>query len=272
MQNAQTLRRKLLLAAGGIVVVGAISALRAQAPGTDTKLLALEVASVKRNTMRGTPTNRASPGRVTVTNALLQGLVRSGYGLKDFQVVGGPDWVRVDRWDIVAKATDNASQAELDAMMRSLLADRFKLIVHNETRRLPIYALVPTRTDGSPGPEIHASSVDCSAAAEARAQGVRDGRQVCGFSGVAGNMVATGRTIVQLARVLTPLVGRAVADKTGLTGSFDWTLKWAPLTQAVSDGPSLITALQEQLGLKLEAIREPMEVLVIDHVEQPTPD
>jgi uncharacterized protein (TIGR03435 family) len=232
-----------------------------------------DVAAVKRNTMRGTATNRVSPGRVTFTNVPLQGLVRSSYGLEDFQMVGGgPDWVRVDRWDIIAKAPDHASQADLDAMMRSLLADRFKLIVHHETRRLPILALVTTRADGRPGPELHASSVDCAAVADARAGIVRDGRQVCGFSGVAGNMVAGGRTIVQLARTLTALVGRAVVDKTGLTGSFDWTLKWAPETQAVSDGPALVTALQEQLGLRLEPQVATIDVLVIDSAERPADD
>jgi uncharacterized protein (TIGR03435 family) len=192
---------------------------------------------------------------VTVTNTTLHGIIRTSYGLEDFQVVGGPDWVNTDRWDIIAKAADNAVTSDLDLMLRSLLTDRFKLHMHNEIRQFPVLALVRARSDRL-GSSIQVSTADCASVA-------------CGFSGVAGNLAAKGRTLGQFARVLTPLVGRAVVDKTGTNEMFDWSLKWAPDTARTSaDGPSLVTALQEQLGLRLEQQDARMSVLVIDSVEQ----
>jgi len=191
---------------------------------------------------------------VTVTNTTLHGVIRTSYGVEDFQVVGGPDWVSSDRWDIIAKAADNAVASDVDHMMQSLLADRFKLHMHNEVRRLPILALVRV-SSGRLGSSIHVSTADCASVA-------------CGFSGVAGNLAAKGRTLVQFSRVLTPLVGRAVVDKTETNETFDWTLKWAPDTRTDADGPSLVTALQEQLGLTLEQQDARMNVLVIDSVER----
>jgi uncharacterized protein (TIGR03435 family) len=216
-----------------------------------------DVVSVKRNTVRGTAAFRVTPGRVTVTNDPLTDLVRNSYRVEPFQVVGGPDWTGTDRWDIIATARYSASAAELDAMMRVLLADRFKLIVHHETRQMPVYELALTQGDGQAGSQMHPSSTDCSA-------------MPCGFRGGAGNMTAIGRTVVQLARVLTPLVGRPILDKTSLAGSFDWTLRWAPDAQAVSEFPSLFTAIREQLGLKLEPTTAAIDVLVIDHAERPS--
>jgi len=215
-----------------------------------------EVATIKHSTSGEQASFRWQPGgRVTVTNTTLHGIIRTSYGIEDFQVVGGPAWVNSDRWDIIAKAADNAVAADLDRMMQSLLDDRFKLRMHSEVRRFQILALARVSSSGRLGSSIHVSTADCASV-------------TCGFSGVAGNLAATGRTLVQFSRVLTPLVGRPVVDKTETNEAFDWTLKWAPDTRTDADGPSLVTALQEQLGLTLEQQDAQVSVLVIDSVER----
>jgi uncharacterized protein (TIGR03435 family) len=159
-------------------------------------------------------------------------------------------------------------------MMQSLLADRFKLVAHKETRDLPVYALVFARQDHAFGPELHASSTDCQK--EVGALIARTGRPpspdappLCGIRAVSGHIELNATRISpNFVSTLAPITGRSVVDKTGLTGVFDAELVWSD-SEA---GPSLVTAIQEQLGLKLEAQRGPVDVRVIDHVERPTPD
>jgi uncharacterized protein (TIGR03435 family) len=263
-------------------VVAAAAVLAAQAPP------AFEVASIKRNVsgaegaqLRGLP-----GGRMAITNYTLRDIVRNAYFLQNFQISGGPEWMNNDRWDIVAKAeaTDVPPQSMM-LMLRTLLADRFKLVVHTERRDSPVFALVLARSDGRLGSQLRPSSVDCAAliaAAQARRERVPDqpgGRPGCGTRMTAGKMMATATTMADVARNMTPVAGRTIIDKTGLTGNFDLDLSWAPDPQPSADGirpqsdvPSLFTAVQEQLGLKLESQRAPVETLVIDSVERPTED
>jgi len=174
-------------------------------------------------------------------------------------------------------------------MLRALLVERFKLVVHTESRDMPIYALVPARRDGTLGPALHPSTSDCSAAAarsNAPSGPPAAGSAPCGIriGGGAGTMVAGGASMGQLAGTLMNWVGRMVFDRTGLTGSYDFTLSWTPdqmpqgfgqkvaaggLAPADPNGASIFTAVQEQLGLKLEAQRGPVEVVVIDRAEKP---
>lgn len=263
--------------------VAALALLLAQAPQTGP---AFEVATIKRNTSGSDGARFSSQtGRITVTNNPLRNIIRNAWGLQGFQIVGGPDWINNDRWDIVAKAEGNPRGSEMLALVQNLLADRFKLVTHRETREMPIYALVLAKPERTVGPNLHASTTDCEkelTVAIARGGGPpRDGKVVCGMRTLDGRLEMHAVPMANLARNLSPIAGRSVVDKTGLTGGFDATLTWTPDASlgnasdqppATGDGPSLFTAIQEQLGLKLEAQRGPVDVLVIDSIERPTED
>jgi uncharacterized protein (TIGR03435 family) len=267
-------------------------------PGAQaTEPMAFEVASVKPNKsgpaagqfLRGQP-----GGVVQVGNMTLRDLITWAYQIQGFQLVGGPEWLPNDRFDITASAgrdlpaTGFGAVAPAMLMMRALLVERFGLGVHGETRELPIYALVIARADGRLGPGLRRSATDCAALIKAGASGTQpvppppgpDGRPRCGLTGRSGAIMAGGYPLSQFTRFLAPQVQRVVVDRTGLTGDWDIDLAFTPPQAAGSTDPaasdpnstSLFTALQEQLGLKLEPARGPVEVLVIDRVERPSPD
>ena len=251
----------------------------------------------------------AANGRFTATNVPLRLLVRMAYGVQDFQIDGGPSWQMSQRYDITAKAEDGfagAPQAMLP-MVKTLLADRFKLKVHTETREIPVSALVIAREDGKLGPNLKPSTSDCSSAqaenqklAEAFAKGgpgalagmlPKPGEtRKCAMMPSLGSggfgMKADGQPLSAMVQLLTQATGRVVTDKTGLTGLYDWEIKFDPqvllqiasqvgvnlpagASLPASDNPSLLTALREDLGLKLESERGPVEILVIDGAEMP---
>jgi uncharacterized protein (TIGR03435 family) len=283
------------------------------APAATQSLPQFEVASVKPNKSGdGRVMLGVQPGgRFTATNVPLRVLIRNAYQLQDFQIVGAPSWIADERFDIVAKAEggdamgdpfraeQNGQPSRGQLMIRALLADRFKLVVHNEEKEMPIYALILARSDGKLGPQLKASDVDCAAIiAAARARGGRGpmgpppdpGRggppPQCGVRIGPGNMAVGGSPMTQVASSLSIFAGRIVVDKTGLSGAYDFTLTWTPdqmpqrppgapepLVNGVPidpNGPSLFTAVQEQLGLKLDSQRGAVAVLVIDRVERPT--
>ncbi len=277
------------------------SVTRAQTPPAGDRLK-FEVASVRENTSGdGKMMFGIQPGgRFTTVNVPLWDLIRQAYGLQRSQLVGGPDWMETARFDIVAKADGDIARGAgpggppgpLNFMMQDLLEDRFKLRAHRETRELPIYVLVLDRTDGKLGPGLRTSTIDCGAM---RGRGGRGGAALgppapgerqCGMRIAPGQLIGGAMPLSQLTLPLSQFAQRMVVDRTGLTGNFDIDLKWTPdalpqgppppgappLPSIDSNGPSLFTAVQEQLGLKLESERAPVEVLVIDHVERPTPD
>jgi uncharacterized protein (TIGR03435 family) len=261
--------RRFLLSALVVVSTGALSVV-AQRP-------TFEVASIKRNISVGqlSSVNGQPGGRITVTNHTLRNIVRNVNRLQSYQIVGGPDWVDRDRWDIVAKGEGDPAFEQLVAMMQTLLADRFKLVTHRETRELPIYALVPARADSRFGSQFRMSTAtDCTPEAEAaRARaGVPPpppgGRPRCGLRLNTGVMMTSSATMADIVRALSSVVERQVVDKTGLTARYDLDLTW----KDDAEGPSLFTAVQEQLGLKLEPQRGAVEVLVIDSAERPVED
>lgn len=285
--------RTLAVIAAALIASALVApGLHAQAPATDASRPAFEVASIKRNVSGSDNASvRAQPGgRLTVTNNSLRNTIRNAYGVQNFQIVGGPDWIGSDRWDIVAKAAADAPGQQMLLMLRTLLTDRFKLVIHTEMRETPVYALVMARSDGRLGPQLRPSTVDCAAVAAALTAASRGGsppaggRPACGTRVTAGNMMTTATTMADLARNLSPIAGRSIVDRTGLTGNYDLDLTWAPDQQGqppdtpaaaprpASDSPSLFTAMQEQLGLKLDAQRAPVETLVIDSVERPVED
>jgi uncharacterized protein (TIGR03435 family) len=263
---------------------------------------AFEVASVKPNkSSDGRVMLGFQPGgRVNATNVPLRLLIRYAYQIQDFQLAGTPDWIGSERFDVVAKAEGDVPPPQpfgppspLLLMMRTLLAERFKLAVHREMRELPIYALIVARTDGKLGPQLKASTTDCAAVlAAARGPGGPSAppapgqRPQCGISLAPGRLGGGGFPLSQLAATLSTFVQRVVVDRTGLTGNFDFELTWTPdqlpqgppppgappLPAIDPNGPSIYTAVQEQLGLKLDSQRGPVDVLVVDHVERPTED
>src|SRR5262245_40139561 len=280
------------------IVVGIRTAPRLMAqsiPDANGQTLAFEAASVKPN--KSTERNRGAGfqpgGRFLARNMTLRSLVAIAYGtpqpLPTFRVLGGPGWSDSDGFDVEAKTVGEfpdtqggpgfSNSGEL--MLRTLLAERFHLKAHTETRDLPIYALVQARSNGSLGPRLRRSDIDCDAALAAvvvaRAAGAPPSpadRPVCAFRGFTGS----GVTLEQLSAVLTPLLQRVVLDRTGLVGRFDVDLVLnpdqmrrpdAPGRDASLDGPSIFTTLQEQLGLKVESTRGPVEVAVIDAAEHP---
>lgn len=267
---------------------------------------AFEVASVKPN-KSGTPFIQlgGGPGQFNATNVPLRLLIQNAYQVQPFRLIGGPGWIGEDRFDIRAKPPEGFTPdpGRMQLMLRALLADRFKLAVHTETREMPIYNLVLARSDGKLGPKLEPSKVDCTAMFAGRGRAAGAGpppgpppappapgqRPECGAFFRPGGIAAGGLPISQLTQMLAQQAGRIIVDKTGLTGSYAFTLDYTPdqmpqfpggapppgappLPPIDPNGPSLFTALQEQLGLKLDADKGPVEVIVIDHVEQPTPD
>jgi uncharacterized protein (TIGR03435 family) len=268
-----------------------------------------EVASVKENRLddRRITFGMQPGGRFTATGVSLRELIRFAYGVQPSQIEGGPAWIDTVRFDVLAKAPEgttivNAGPGEvgtMNMMMRSLLATRFKLVVERPVKDAPIYELVMARADRKPGPNLKVTATDCAALFAARRGGgpppalPQPGEPMnCGMMMAPNRFQAGGTQIRQLAQLLSQRVGRIVSDKTGLEGSYDFTLEFTPdpgpaggpgglgepppgappLPVADPNAPSIFTALQEQLGLKLESRRGPVEMLVIKSVEMPTPD
>jgi uncharacterized protein (TIGR03435 family) len=221
---------------------------------------AFEVASVKSRkpvVAEGRTGERIDsvPGSLTIRNASMGACIKWAWWVKDYQI-SGPSWLNDERYDIVAKAAGPVGTDELRQMLRTLLAGRFQLQVHRETKELPVYTLVAARS----GPKLH----------NAEPGGNTDMR------GENGSFVFRGTSMPQFADDLSTLsqVDRPVLDRTGIPGTFDFSLKFGDSNDemksvlVVGGGPSLFTIIQEQLGLKLEARKGPVEILVIDHVER----
>jgi uncharacterized protein (TIGR03435 family) len=231
---------------------------------------AFEVASIKpNNTAANNSQIHFDPGRLIAENVPVSFLIIWAYHVRMFQLSGGPGWINSEKFDIAAKLDEGgASSEQVQQMMQTLLEDRFKLQLHRETKEHPVYILVPAKS----GIKVRASTADCEALARADASGQPSRRQ-CG-AWFRGSNQFTGTKISMSAFVedLANLLGRPVVDKTGFTSDFDVTLQWAPDEPDNSDAaasPAIFTALQEQLGLKLESGKGPVETLVIDHIEKP---
>lgn len=248
---------------------------------------AFEVASIKVNNSGSENFGfTARPGGVMVaTNVSVRQIVTYAYSMQNSRVEGGPDWLDTVRYDITAKAAEAALPDQMVLMFRTLLADRFKLVMHSDARDAPIFALVQARPDGRLGPQLRPSStVDCEAARAEQARGAAvaatDGRPVCGGRTRAGSIMAGAVSMDELARNMSRMVGRVIVNRTGLPGRYDFDVKFTPegdLTAAAPDRgpealPSIYVALEEQLGLKLEPQRAPVDVVVIDSIQRPVED
>jgi uncharacterized protein (TIGR03435 family) len=283
------IRRAAAIGAAVVALVLAARVAQAQAPSPT-----FDVSSVKVNKDGGPSSVRVTPGgMLSVTNNTLRNIIRNAWNIANDQIVGGPDWIDSERFDITAKTAKPFGQDEARAMLRALLADRFGLATRNETRELPVYLLVLARRDGALGPQMKKSDLDCAALLAAVTAGGKmperlpNGNLPCGITVRTnqGQGLVTGNGVAMeaLARNLVGGVGRIIVDRTGLQGYYDIDVKFAadgpppppgaPETPpADPSAPSLFTAMQEQLGLKLEPGKAPIAVLVIDRVQRPAAD
>jgi uncharacterized protein (TIGR03435 family) len=263
-----------------LVVAGSRAASPAQTSASPSVAAppAFEVSTIKLN-KSGSPSSHSDlrGGNFNATNVSLKNVLQyQAYGIPGSRIFGGPKWLDSERFDIEAKAESVAAarlrtlardqrRIQTRAMFQQLLAERFKLAVHWETRELPVYALVI----GRKGPKLnHAKETDGSS----------------GTSSGDGQFKGTAVTLAEFADALTQELsgelGRVVIDKTGIPGRFDVALQWMPGNEAplpndnaggsADSRPSIFTAIQEQLGLKLESSKGPVQVLVIDHCEMPS--
>jgi uncharacterized protein (TIGR03435 family) len=239
-----------------------------------------EIASIKLNTSGERRATMDTPpgGRFTATNIPARAMIAYAYNIQERQVVGGPPWLDKDRFDVEAKGTatspaaltPNGAPTPTRQMLRSLLAERFSLATHNEERDAPVYHLVLNEPTRGLGPRIHRTSADCSDA------------RPCRINLTLGALNADGRSLTQLGNILSQFVQRPVFDRTGIPGMFAIDLTWTPeqignapvdaLPPTDLDRPGLFTAVQEQLGLRLQPARGPLPTLVIDHAERPSPN
>ena len=244
-----------------------------------------DVASVKPNQgTSGTSTWGLLPsGRFVATNSSLRLLIQNAYELSRNRLLGGPGWIDMERFDILGSAPEGTPEARMLTMLQTLLADRFKLVLRREAREMAAYSLVIAQNDG----RIHKAlvrSADCEALRNRlKPEAGKTGDPRCSWWVMRqpGTSVSTyqsgGVDLNEFANILASYVGRPVIDRTGLEGMFAFELSWLQESQATApasatDAPSLFTALQEQLGLKLEPSRGPVEVFVIESVERPTPN
>jgi uncharacterized protein (TIGR03435 family) len=300
------------------VFIAAGAVIFAQAPPAVPPAPAFEVASVKPSNpnpigpLGGAPMVLPALGRLTAQNVTLRMLVMFAFDKQPFQLVGGPSWQNSNKFDIEARTRDSSTPLDqMRIMTRALLADRFQLKSHTETREIPIYELVVARDNGRLGPKLKASTDVCPDFKEQQQKmleaiargGISALQSVMGKPGEntpcamtqippsadnpALGIQGRGQSIDLLVLLLTQLSGRPVMNKTGLTGPYDFELQVSLQTLAavyqelgvslnlppnLPEGPALMTTVQEDLGLKLDSQRGPGEVLVIDSAELPAVD
>jgi uncharacterized protein (TIGR03435 family) len=278
----------------GFAIAAAISAhSQTQKASTNSPSYEYEVASFKPIKPGTGDTSwagmRFTPDGFSAHRESLRGLIQTAYGVQNYQISGSPEWLDSEIYDIDAKMDGAAADAlqkltqderslTLNRMLQALLADRLKLAIHRETKELPAYLLVVAKN----GPKLHEAKSD-----DTYANGVKD---IDGTPSGAGTiqtimtqrsetMKAQATPMAGLARILATRLHRPVLDKTGLAGNYDFTLKFAPENLQLQSGPGsppetdvpfLLDAIQQQLGLKLETGKGPVEVIVIDHVERPS--
>jgi uncharacterized protein (TIGR03435 family) len=250
-----------------VLIAGSVAA-----AGAQLSQQAFDVVSIKRNVSGSFPVGPEARqgGSFVATSATLVWIVRFAYDLPDYRVIGGPDWARSARFDVEARAGGDASAEHVKRMVQALLKDRFQLVVRQERREGPVYALVTARSDKRLGPNLRASTGDCS-------------KPVAEERRTPNGGVWTQRTCAPMTELVSNLsnaLQAPVEDNTGLTGRWDFEVSYTgerrrnatadAVARDPNDAPVLYTALQEQLGLRLESSRGLVDVLVIESAAQPT--
>ena len=269
---------------------------------TSTLLAALVLSSAAWAQDSGTPAFTASPIRPTPdptnrsTRQTPTGLQMNGGTIRQiWQIaypseagdpVGAPEWFSSDRFDLTVRFETAPTNEQRTAALRQIFAEQLKLKAHYETRDTPTYSLVVARPDGRLGPTVRRIDVDCDALRNSWRDAARRGEAVtlpppaqngaprCDTKLGSGTMISGGVRFAQLA-TLRNVAGRLIVDRTGLDGFYEFSLEWGPggapsPDSPVDPRPNIFTALQEQLGLKLEPSTTPVQVVVIDHIERPT--
>jgi uncharacterized protein (TIGR03435 family) len=259
-----------------LVIVGASAIVGAQAGQSEPTFEAASIKVVTGSFMTspGAATVGFPPGgRFTMKDGAAIVLLRSAYP-DAVDIVGVPDWANgAVRYDVEAKGAENATYDQLHAMLRSMLVERFHLAAHRETHNLPTYNLMVARDDGRLGPDLRKYPGDCKGLADAARAGrprpelppPSNGASACGMMFTGQRILAGGIPMANLAANLTSLAGRTVIDRTNLDGYYELTLTRSP-------DVAVFTAVREQLGLKLEPGTAPLPVLIVDHMERPTPN
>jgi uncharacterized protein (TIGR03435 family) len=275
----KTHRQVVAVLLAAVLAFPAASAAQGPSPSNAT----FEVASVRdSSSLEQDGLFNFEAGHLQVTNSSLRWIIRWAYGLRDYQVIGLPGWADRQRFEIRATYSPaSADAATVRTMLLRLLADRFAMQSHREQREIRLYQLVKANENESLGPKLTASNVDCQKVAASppapSANGQRP-RPTCIAFGGADQITGFTKTMADLARALDEVVGSPVVDRTGLTGTWDYDLRWTrpagppaePNKQPIESSAEVFTGLREQLGLKLEATRAPYDVLVVDAVSRPT--
>ena len=229
-------------------------------------------------------------GGIRITNMPLKELIIIAYRIQPFQISGGPPWLESVHYDIVAKPEHKARRGDIQSMLQALLADRFQLSIRRETKELPIYAMVLARKDGRLGPQLVESKEGACTQPDPTKlppppEPGKPPAFMCGQLMMnLRRLTATAIPVSDMIPMLSRTLGKTIVDKTGLTGKYDITLTWTPdESQALqlppdtpkpppsdSTGPSIFTALQEQLGLKLESQKGPVELFIVERAEKPS--
>jgi uncharacterized protein (TIGR03435 family) len=230
--------------------------------GSGSRQQDFEVASIKRSApgdFRGSTFELLPGGGLRIVNGTLRSILETAYDIREFQIIGGPAWVNSERYDILARSADSTNDIKAVRLrLQALLKERFHLAVHRETRELPEYALDVARK----GVKL----ID-----ENSPNGSRSGIQRS-----CGQMIGTNTTMTNLSLQLARQLDRPVVDRTGLSGKYNFRFAWTPDTGPCPDSPdssnapSIFTALEETLGLRLEAIKGPVDSLVIDSADRPS--
>jgi uncharacterized protein (TIGR03435 family) len=277
--------RRLLVILAGLLTYAASTPALADA---QQSALAFEVTSVKANRTgdRSSRFQLLPGGRFVATNTTVRALLQAAYRFDymPFQVVGGPSWLDSERFDVEGRAgTASPSPADVDAMVRTLLVTRFRMAYVRETRDMPVYHLV-ARAETRAASSLRPASTPCDRSPIGANTPARDPNPLprCGARSARGTLAPTnqriegiGATLDELAQRLSAVARRVVINRTGLDGRFDYEVEFAPdTTPAAADvggdtGVALFTALQEQLGLRLEPARGPVGVLVVQSAERP---
>lgn len=266
-----------------VIAGAALSAQQVQPPAA-LETAPFELTSVKQNVSGSdrTSTRGGLPnGSWSGTNVRLKAVIARAYEVREFQVSGGPDWVDFDRFDIVGRGSEGTAARQRFPMLRALLADRFKLVTHIEMREQPVYLLMLARPDGRLGPQLKRATLPCASQTAGTPQPGPSAN--CGVDTSVNDrlstILATGEPMDRIAAALANYaVNRAVINRTGLEGAFDAELRFTPegtalaATNRSDEALSIFTAVQEQLGLKLQSDRGPVPFVVIDSVQRPTQD
>ena len=260
--------KRALAAASAVIFVLSAVPVSPQEPS-------FEVASVKKvANPDGIWTLNFAPERFDAVMSVRE-LIVQAFSVLNFQLVGGPGWISSDQFAIVAKAPGQSSTDQIRQMLKTLLAQRFKLKTHLETKNAPAYDLVMARGDGRKGPQLRETSIDCAALGINLTAAPTASKGWCGIRGTGfQRMTGQGATMKYLATILSQRARRMVIDETGLAGGYDFELvsTMSTDTAPTDSTPQLGTALEEQLGLRLKPSERPLQFLVIDQVEQPTAD